>query len=202
MPRGNTVDVLQMGEKGIFGSKAQAVGEAEERVFDNDNRRADTKGKGSKDPSEATVVRKKSSLSKPMEKAAPMAKYLPLGKAAEFPEVPPMKAVPSKALSKVTEVPPVKTVPPEVSSKVTVVSPRMASMTSPMAAESPSIFSWYNNHKEGRDPDNDKLFHIPLLRCTRGDNPWRFEVSGPLVPRPPANIHGIFLGGSWPEPCV
>jgi hypothetical protein len=133
-----------MSEKGISGSKSQAVGEAEEGVSNNSCRRACTKSKGRKEPTETTVVRKKSSVYKPMGKATRMVYDPPMGKVAE-----------------VTEVIPVKGVTPKVSSEV-------PSMTTPMPTKSPCVSRWRNDNKEDRYTDNDELFHIPLLRYTRG----------------------------------
>ncbi len=85
--------------------------------------------------------------------------YKPLGKVAEVTEMPPMKGVTSKMSSEVTS---------EVTSVAT-------SMAAPIPTESPYMSCWHKN-EEGCYTGNNEPFHIPLLRCTRGDNPWRFEV--------------------------
>ncbi len=162
MPRRDPVDSLQMNEEGILSCKAQAVGETEERVFDNDNWRADTKRKRSKEPPETPMMTKESSLSKLMGKPGPMVKDPAAGKVIEYSKMPPAKGVPPEVSSKVTEA------PSRLAPNVTDVSPRMSPMTSPMAAESPPVFYRRNDHKESRYTDNDKLFHIPLPRYTKG----------------------------------
>ena len=135
MPRRDAVEVLQMSEKCILLGKAQAVGEAEERVFNNGNRRAGTKGKGSKEP--ATVVRKESSVSKPLGKAARMGEDPPLRKEAEMIEVPLVKAMIPKVSP---EVLPVKAVTPKVFAEMppmtTFMPAKMPSMASPMPTKS------------------------------------------------------------------
>jgi len=161
-----------MCDKCILLSKAQAVGEAEERVFDNRNRRTGTKSKGSKRPTEAMVVRKESPMAKLMGKASRMVK--------------------GPAMRKVTEVPPVTTsMPTKVSAEVPPVTAsmptKMPAVTSPLPTKSLDVSSWRKANKANGDTDGNKPFHIPLLCVTPGrDNPWRFEVEPILLLLPPA----------------
>jgi hypothetical protein len=118
-----------MNEKCILSSKAQAVGEAKERVSDNGDRRTGPKGKGRKKSTstkakkststKATVARKEASVAKPMRNAA------------EETEVSPTKGMPSKMSA---EEPSAKAMSPKTPSEV---SPVQA-MTSKVAAEVPS----------------------------------------------------------------
>jgi hypothetical protein len=166
-----------MDEKCILGSKAQSMGEAKERVFDDGNRRAGTKGKRSKGPAKAMVVKKEASVPKPMRKMA------------EVPEMPPMKAMPPEVSA---EMPSVKAMPPEVSPEVptmaTSVPAKMPAVTASTPIKSLNMSCRCKANKASRDTNNDKPFHIPLLYYTRGDSPWRFEVEQPL-PQPPACFH-------------
>ena len=115
-----------MSEKGILSSKAPSVGEAEERVSDNGNRRAGTKGKGRKEPPSATVVRKEASVSKPLGEASRMGEDLLLGKVAEVTEVSLVEAMILKMSAKVSSL---KAMTSKVSTEV-------PSMATPMPTKS------------------------------------------------------------------
>ena len=161
-----------MCDKCIMLSKAQAVGEAEERVFDKRNRRTDAKSKGGKRSPEAMVVRKESPIAKLMGKASRMVKGPAMRKVTEVPTVP--ASMPTKCPQVPADPPP--RVPPEVP-------PVPASMPT----KSLDVSSWREANKASRDTDGKKPFHIPLLCVTPGrDNPWRFEVEPILLLLPPA----------------
>jgi hypothetical protein len=138
-----------MSEKGILGRKAQAVREAEEGVFDNDNRWATTKGKGRKGP--ATTVNEEASVSKPVGKATRMGEDPPLGKGAKMTEVSSMKAM-----------------APKVTAEMPAMPSSMPAMPSSMPTESLDVSCWRKDNKASHDTDSYEPFHIPLLRCTRG----------------------------------
>jgi hypothetical protein len=176
-PRGDAVEALQMSEKGILGRKAQAVREAEEGVFDNDNRWATTKGKGRKGP--ATTVNEEASVSKPVGKATRMGEDPPLGKGAKMTEVSSMKATPPKMSTEVsptkamapkmsTEVSSMKAMAPKVTAEMPAMPSSMPAMPSSMPTESLDVSCWRKDNKASHDTDSYEPFHIPLLRCTRG----------------------------------
>lgn len=188
-----------MCEKCILLRKAQAVGEAKERIFDNHNRRTGTKSKGSKRPTEAMVVKKESPVSKLMGKASRVVKNPATRKVTEvFPmkgmpaKVPPMKSMPAKVSA---EVPPMPTsmsakMPAVASPMPTSMSTKMSAEVPPMPTKSLDVSRWRKANKASRDTDSNKPFHIPLLCVTPGrDNPWRFEVEQPLFRQPPACFH-------------
>jgi hypothetical protein len=174
---------MQMDEKCILLSKAQAVGEAEERVFDDRNRRPGAKSKGGKRSAEAVVVRKEAPMSKFMGKTSRRVKA---PAARKVTEVLPLKGMPA-------EVPPMTTAMPEVSAEVPPVTAMPAKM-SPVPTKSQDVSCRRKDNKAGRNTDSNKPFHIPLLRVTpRGDNPWRFEVEPIPLPQPPACFHSYSL---------
>ena len=197
MPRRDAVKVMQMDEKCILLSKAQAVGEAEERVFDDRNRRPGAKSKGGKRSAEAVVVRKEAPMSKFMGKTSRRVKAPAARKVTEVlplkgmpAEVPPLKSIPVEVSA---EVPPVTTSMPEVSAEVppmTAMPAKVPAVASPVATKSQDVSCRRKDNKAGRNTDSNKPFHIPLLRVTpRGDNPWRFEVEPIPLPQPPACFH-------------
>ena len=173
-----------MCDKCIMLSKAQAVGEAEERVFDKRNRRTGAKSKGGKRPPEAMVVRKESPMAKLRGKASRMVKGPAMRKVTEVPTVP--ASMPTKVPA---EVPAVTTsMPTKVPAFMpTKVPAEVPPVTTSMPTKSLDVSSWCEANKASRDTDGKKPFHIPLLCVTPGrDNPWRFEVEPILLLRPPA----------------
>jgi hypothetical protein len=147
------MEVMEMDEKGILGSKAQAVREAEEGVFDNDNRRAGTKGKGRNEPT--PTAKEEASVSKPVGKATRMGEDPPVGKVAELPEVSPAKALPPKMAAEEssakavapktsTKVPSAKALPPKMAAEVSsmkAVAPKTSTEVSSMKAMSPKVLA-------------------------------------------------------------
>ena len=150
-----------MCDKYILLRKAQAMGEAEERVFDKRNRRTGAKSKGGKRPPEAMVVRKESPMAKLMGKASRMVKGPAMRKVPEVPPVP--ASMPTKVPAEVPAVPtsmptkvPVPPVPTSMPTKVPV-----PAVTTSMPTKSLDVSFWREAHKASRDTDGKKPFHIP-----------------------------------------